>query len=57
MNHKKPKMTVPQFCEIPFYRGFSENHKGPGTSFQAPFFRIFLIKNCVLQYYINWPIQ
>ena len=24
--------------QIPFYRGFSENQKGPGASFQAIFF-------------------
>ena len=31
--------------QIPFYRRFFENYKGPGTSFQVTFFTGFLDKN------------
>ena len=38
-----------------FYRGFFENKREPGTSFQVSFFVEFFDKNLLLQYYINWP--
>ena len=34
----------PGILQIPFYRGFFKNEKGPGTSFQAKFFARFCDK-------------
>ena len=35
-----------KFPQIPDHRGFFENNKGPGTSFQATFFADFFDEKC-----------
>ena len=40
-----------------FYRGFFENWKGPGTSFQATFFVEFFEKNYILHKLAKYHYQ
>ena len=41
--------------QIAFYRGFFQNYKGPGTSFQATILTEFIDKFFFLYCYIIWP--
>ena len=41
--------------QIPFYRGFLVNYKGPGTRFQATIFIDFFDKKFYFVMFINWP--